>query len=336
MGFWGDWELWEKMCFVLGCLIVLVLLYGTGVHVYNNVRLKKFAAAEAQQKAQEQSTAQEAEEEEEEEEDEDDIPFGSRALESGIEVEGIWISNNNTPVPSPRPVGTPRSSRPSSSASELPSQSGATSGRETQHQIRPSSSYLEVNTLQSSRAQASSSAGSTEKSLADDPIAPEPQCRQPAPGELEEMPMGRLACQSDLQSSRYNGTGPYSSATDDTIKGNGWPLGDLPHAITMDDYPSHPRSHNPESYFSQQSENGNGRIVGNSYGQAYPNHVQERLSTDGLEPLHSHRRSHVAETGQLGAPRNGNSRPPGSDQSGHAEALSEKLDHVATNGNTRS
>lgn len=29
----------------------------------------------------------------------DEIPFGIRALQRGIEVEGVWISHNNTPVP---------------------------------------------------------------------------------------------------------------------------------------------------------------------------------------------------------------------------------------------
>ncbi|CAG8948169.1 unnamed protein product [Penicillium salamii] len=44
----------------------------------------------------------------------DDIPFGARALESGIEIEGIWNSNPNTPVPSPLQPSTPVRSRPSS------------------------------------------------------------------------------------------------------------------------------------------------------------------------------------------------------------------------------
>lgn len=30
-------------------------------------------------------------------EDEEDIPFGIRAIESGIEVDGVWISRSNTP-----------------------------------------------------------------------------------------------------------------------------------------------------------------------------------------------------------------------------------------------
>lgn len=43
----------------------------------------------------------------------DDIPFGARALQQGIHIEGIWVSNHNSPVPSPRQPGTPSESRPS-------------------------------------------------------------------------------------------------------------------------------------------------------------------------------------------------------------------------------
>lgn len=46
----------------------------------------------------------------------DDIPFGARALERGIQIEGIWVSNPNTPIPSPRQPGTPAGSQPSSPA----------------------------------------------------------------------------------------------------------------------------------------------------------------------------------------------------------------------------
>lgn len=31
-----------------------------------------------------------------------EVPFGIRAIESGIEVDGVWISRNNTPAPSTR------------------------------------------------------------------------------------------------------------------------------------------------------------------------------------------------------------------------------------------
>jgi hypothetical protein len=48
-----------------------------------------------------------------------DIPFGARALESGIEIEGIWNSNTNTPVPSPRQPATPVGSRTASPVPQL-------------------------------------------------------------------------------------------------------------------------------------------------------------------------------------------------------------------------
>lgn len=41
-----------------------------------------------------------------------EIPFGARALERGIQVEGIWVSNNSTPVPSPH--------KPRTTAGDLP------------------------------------------------------------------------------------------------------------------------------------------------------------------------------------------------------------------------
>ena len=41
-----------------------------------------------------------------------EIPFGARALERGVQVEGIWVSNHNTPLPSPQQPSTPAVSRP--------------------------------------------------------------------------------------------------------------------------------------------------------------------------------------------------------------------------------
>lgn len=60
----------------------------------------------------------------------DDIPFGARALERGIQIEGIWISNPNTPVQSPQLPGTPFETLPPSPAGRpfmLPSPSSTSS-----------------------------------------------------------------------------------------------------------------------------------------------------------------------------------------------------------------
>ncbi|OJD18839.1 hypothetical protein AJ78_01172 [Emergomyces pasteurianus Ep9510] len=105
MAFFVDWELWAKMCFVL------VLIYGTGVHIYNSLRLKKFSAEAT-------TTAAAVRSPEKLEMGEDDIPFGSRAIERGIKIEGIWISNHNTPVGSPIWGTTPDTSRPPSLGSK--------------------------------------------------------------------------------------------------------------------------------------------------------------------------------------------------------------------------
>jgi hypothetical protein len=51
----------------------------------------------------------------------DEIPFGIRALESGVEVAGVWISQSNTPAPSC--LGSPASiavASPASSGLEEP------------------------------------------------------------------------------------------------------------------------------------------------------------------------------------------------------------------------
>ena len=64
------------------------------------------------------------------EEMKDDIPFGVRAIESGIEIDGVWISRTNTPVGSSRASIISENRLPRSfnnSALELPQMSYASS-----------------------------------------------------------------------------------------------------------------------------------------------------------------------------------------------------------------
>lgn len=72
---------------------------------YNRWTTRRYAAAEIQNKGEEAELYPMLAK--------DDIPFGVRALEQGIQVEGIWVSNHNSPVPSPQPSGTPSGSGPS-------------------------------------------------------------------------------------------------------------------------------------------------------------------------------------------------------------------------------
>lgn len=104
--FWNGWQLWEQMCFILGCAILLVICGGCVKLVYNHQRLRKYsklAAEKAQIREQLQRTASVKHGSGK------DIPFGIRALESGIEVDGVWISGSNTPAGSTPAHSTPGS-----------------------------------------------------------------------------------------------------------------------------------------------------------------------------------------------------------------------------------
>lgn len=85
-----------------------MLIYASCVLAYNRWSTRRYAAAEARQKEEEAELYPMLVQ--------DDIPFGARALEQGILIEGIWVSHPNSPVQSPHPPGTPSESRPSTPA----------------------------------------------------------------------------------------------------------------------------------------------------------------------------------------------------------------------------
>ncbi|MCJ1475955.1 hypothetical protein MMC13_004619 [Lambiella insularis] len=107
MDFWNAWQLWEKLCFVLACGIVVTVLAGCVKLVYKHFQLRKHTAIAAKKKEEQQmqqiTVVRVA--------GAPDIPFGIRAIERGVEVEGVWISRSNTPSssrqgsPAPSVVG---------------------------------------------------------------------------------------------------------------------------------------------------------------------------------------------------------------------------------------
>ncbi|OJJ49677.1 hypothetical protein ASPZODRAFT_2115364 [Penicilliopsis zonata CBS 506.65] len=115
MQFWTPWQLWQKMTFVnlsprhhpVSLTIkVIVFAYSFCVLAHNKRKIRRYAAAEAAQREQEELEGISHRPKD------NDIPFGARALEKGIQVEGIWVSNHNTPAPSPYQPGTPQESQP--------------------------------------------------------------------------------------------------------------------------------------------------------------------------------------------------------------------------------
>lgn len=63
------------------------------------------------------------------EDQKDEIPFGIRAIESGLEVEGVWISRSNTPVGSSRSSMTDIKLSQNGSQLELPKAAYGSSSR---------------------------------------------------------------------------------------------------------------------------------------------------------------------------------------------------------------
>jgi hypothetical protein len=116
---------------VLACGIVVTIFLGLLKLWYDRSRIRKYSKVE---KGKEAATPEMLEaqpvQQVQAEEMRDDIPFGVRAIESGIEVDGVWISRSNTPVGSSRASIVSDNRLPRSfnnSALELPQMSYASS-----------------------------------------------------------------------------------------------------------------------------------------------------------------------------------------------------------------
>ncbi|KAI5865035.1 hypothetical protein GGS23DRAFT_405536 [Durotheca rogersii] len=94
INFFVNWELWQQMTFVLAAAIVVVFLAGLVKLWWLSRYLKKHTVLDEEKRIRHMEmrksglpVGKRA-----------DIPFGVRAIQSGIEVDGIWISRPSTPV----------------------------------------------------------------------------------------------------------------------------------------------------------------------------------------------------------------------------------------------
>ncbi|PVH96422.1 hypothetical protein DM02DRAFT_535378 [Periconia macrospinosa] len=99
--FFTGWELWQQMTFVLACGIVATILLGLCKLRYDTLKIRKYSKVD-KGKGKKVQTPEMLEAQTVVPKHDDDIPFGIRAIESGIEVDGVWISRSNTPVGSSR------------------------------------------------------------------------------------------------------------------------------------------------------------------------------------------------------------------------------------------
>ncbi|KAI0526138.1 hypothetical protein F5B22DRAFT_642296 [Xylaria bambusicola] len=92
--FFTNWELWEQLTFVLAAGIVVVFIIGWIKLWWMQRLLKKHTLLDEEKRARQTEmrksglpVGRRV-----------DIPFGVRAIQSGVEVEGIWISRPATPI----------------------------------------------------------------------------------------------------------------------------------------------------------------------------------------------------------------------------------------------
>ncbi|KAF8858090.1 hypothetical protein BDZ45DRAFT_690373 [Acephala macrosclerotiorum] len=106
--FFMSWALWEKMTFILGLAILGVFVIGYGKLLYTNRLVKKQEVVDEEKRMRIQELRNSGQIVESRRSH--DIPFGVRAIQSGIQVDGIWISQGSTPVPSELKLGHLRGS----------------------------------------------------------------------------------------------------------------------------------------------------------------------------------------------------------------------------------
>ncbi|EFQ28836.1 hypothetical protein CGRA01v4_10280 [Colletotrichum graminicola] len=99
--FFVSWELWQQMTFILACAIGVVFVIGFIKLWWMNRYIARQEIIDAEKRAHAAELASTGLPVPPRKKSE--VPFGVRAIQSGIEVDGIWISRPNTPSSEPSP-----------------------------------------------------------------------------------------------------------------------------------------------------------------------------------------------------------------------------------------
>lgn len=268
---------------------------------YSHWKIRKYNKVAATEAAQKPEVLEAQQPPEGVQEEKDEIPFGIRAIESGIEVDGVWISRNNTPVPS--------------SASSI-----CNEPRNRQNGTSPSCDSIELELPQPVHG-SSSRASSFDRAVSAEQL---PESRPSSP-RLSTSARGRQAMQTSQ--SRYSNPNLLRhSSTLNALEGldSGASYGKVflfPRLYLLWEKELIEYIATGEPSSSKQSSASSGKSSDESdesdynassllrfqqdrpYGAAYPSpRVASAPPIDprvDLDLLQSHRLSHVAETGQL-------------------------------------
>ncbi|KAK2027146.1 hypothetical protein LX32DRAFT_454670 [Colletotrichum zoysiae] len=145
--FFVSWELWQQMTFILACAIGVVFIIGFIKLWWTNRYIARQEMIDAEKRAHAAELASTGLPVPPRKKSE--IPFGVRAIQSGVEVDGIWISRPNTPSAESPPSSARAKGKyvsmgpisPRSSVSDTFSSSTSSRGEIGPQTYRPKSIY---------------------------------------------------------------------------------------------------------------------------------------------------------------------------------------------------
>lgn len=97
MSWWSELELWQQLCIVLGCGIAVVMTAGFTKLLVRRSQMRKITKKTLAEKSDIEGSPAAESTLQLRQTEKDEIPFGIRALEAGIEVEGVVISRPTSP-----------------------------------------------------------------------------------------------------------------------------------------------------------------------------------------------------------------------------------------------
>ncbi|KAL9607572.1 MAG: hypothetical protein Q9167_007524 [Letrouitia subvulpina] len=305
--FWNSWQLWEKMCFVLGASIVAVIFLGLLKLAHNHWKLRRYTKLARNKSGHRTEMQRNNSVVRRQKIKGNDVPFGVRAIESGIEVDGVWISRSNTPAPS----------SPASPSLSVTRDSGKEKNVRTPDRGSTASniSRLEIPQPAHGHSRASPDRSNTSSLTSGNPfdrsVSSDRSSYSPGTGFLEATSRSRPTYQPRRSSHlRYSNANAVDSAAA-LASLEGRPLDITLRSQSSNESnvyaPSSQRTSDESwSGSSRGSDSRNaghsGRNKQSSNSPMEPVPLQptyNRYHSSDLDSLASHRKSHVAETGQL-------------------------------------